>query len=258
MTQNHALDFLTDLNDQSSSSSVLKYKIRIDENFNEIETINLKKLQSKFVNQSVVLFIAANDETKFYIYWKSKDSQQVLSLKPHADYFSEADKDLCEFVANFLADSLQSGHLGMKVWLDVEHCWWNFLIFTGIKQNFDLYANNAQIEIYDLADSRDYNLLLLASESGNEKPIETLLKYGIEPQLNLPTGKVTAQDLAWKGRHSNVMLKLFQANLPFPPQFDINECSEELKQFIMSGKIIYLFIFLYVQWNCVADLSRVC
>jgi len=52
-----------------------------------------------------------------------------------------------------------------------------------------------------LADSRNYNLLLLASESGNVKPIEALLKYGINPKVNLQSGEVTAQSLAWKGRH---------------------------------------------------------
>jgi len=45
---------------------------------------------------------------------------------------------------------------------------------------------------------------------------------------------VTAQDLAWQGRHSDVLLKLFQANLSFTPQIVITECSEELKRFIKT------------------------
>lgn len=111
-TQNHALNYLTELNDQTCSNKVQKYKIKIDENFDKFGIINLKKLQLKFVNQSVVLFIAANNETRFYIYWKSKDSQQLLSLKPVEEYFTETDRDLCEFIADFLADSLKNGHLG--------------------------------------------------------------------------------------------------------------------------------------------------
>ena len=78
-------------------------------------------------------------------------------------------------------------------------------------------------------------MLHLACELGNEKPIEALLKYGIEPRISLQTGEITAQDLAWQGRHSNVLLKLCQAKLPFPSNFDINECSEELKRFIEFG-----------------------
>lgn len=87
-------------------------------------------------------------------------------------------------------------------------------------------------------------MLLLASESGSEKPIEALLKYGREPQLSVSTDVVTAQDLAWNGRHFNVLIKLLQANLPLPIQFDINECSEELRQFIESGKFIFKAISL--------------
>jgi len=90
-------------------------------------------------------------------------------------------------------------------------------------------------------------LLLLACESGNEKPIEALLKYEIEPQANLQAAEITAQGLAWQGRHSNVLLKLFQSNLPFPPQFDIIECSEELKRFIESaGNELNKYFFHFI------------
>ena len=91
---------------------VLKLKIIIDGNFTELSTINLKKLQQKFKNQSFVIFIAANNDTRFHIYWKSKDSQKVLSLKPYNDCFPEPDKDLCEFVSNSLASCLENGHTG--------------------------------------------------------------------------------------------------------------------------------------------------
>jgi len=110
--QNNALKFPTKQHDEISSNKVLKYKIKICENFSEFETINLKKLQLEFSNQSIVLFIAANNGTRFHIYWKLKDTSQILSLKPYEDGFSESDKDLCEFVAEFLADSLNNGHSG--------------------------------------------------------------------------------------------------------------------------------------------------
>jgi len=89
-------------------------KINIDQQFDELSTINLKKLQQKFKNQSFVIFVAANYGTRFHIYWKSKDSQKVLSLKPYNGCFSGTDKDLCEFVTDFLADSLIKGHSGNK------------------------------------------------------------------------------------------------------------------------------------------------
>jgi len=93
-----------------------------------------------------------------------------------------------------------------------------------------------------LADLRNYNLLLLASESGNVKPIEALLKYGINPQVILQAGEVTAQGLTWLNFHSDVLLKLLQANLPFPADIDINECSEELKRFIETGQEFHKMI----------------
>jgi len=85
-------------------------------------------------------------------------------------------------------------------------------------------------------------LLLLASESGNTKPIEALLKYGIEPQINLPAEELTAQDLAWQGRHSYVLLQLLKANLPFPSQIDINGCSVDLKRFIETCQEVHKLI----------------
>ena len=91
---------------------VLKLKIIIGGTFEEFSTINLKKLQQKFKNQSFVIFIAANNETRFHIYWKSKDSRKVFSLKPYNDCFSETYRDLCEFVADFLAHCLENEHSG--------------------------------------------------------------------------------------------------------------------------------------------------
>jgi len=103
---------LTVPNDQVNSNKVLKYKINIDNNFDELSKTDLTILETKFARQSFVLFITANNGTRFYIYWKSKDNSKILSLKPNNDYFCETDKDLCEFVADFLADSLNNGHSG--------------------------------------------------------------------------------------------------------------------------------------------------
>jgi len=106
------LTFLTEPNNQASSNEVLKYKINIDENYEELSTTDLTKLETRFANQSFVLFVTANNGTRFRIYWKSKDSPHILSLKPYNNYFVETDKDLCEFVADFLADSFTKGHSG--------------------------------------------------------------------------------------------------------------------------------------------------
>jgi len=85
-------------------------------------------------------------------------------------------------------------------------------------------------------------LLLIASESGNAETIGGLLQYGIKTQIKLPAGKVTAQGLAWKRRDSYVLLKLLQADLPFPQKIDINECSDELKRFIETSQEFHKMI----------------
>lgn len=92
---------------------MLKYKFNIKENFDKFQSEDLKKIQLKFVSRSIVIFITSNHETRYHIYWKSKDISEILFLKPYEYYFSENDKDLCEFVANFLANSLEDKHLGM-------------------------------------------------------------------------------------------------------------------------------------------------
>lgn len=96
----------------NASISVLSIKIITANDINELCSINLKKLQQKFKNKSIVIFVAAKDDQKFLIYWKSKDIRQVLFLSPYKDYFCENDKDVCEFAAEFLVTSLQNGHLG--------------------------------------------------------------------------------------------------------------------------------------------------
>lgn len=109
VSSNDIFNFITNIN---TLVNVIKIKIVADSNECELNLINLKKLRQKFKNKSVILFITANDDNKFSIYWKSKDIKQLLLLKPYKESFLRNDKDLCEFVADFLADSLKIGHLG--------------------------------------------------------------------------------------------------------------------------------------------------
>jgi hypothetical protein len=110
-TQADALQLLTDpILDQDFK--VLNLKISIQETFDELSTTKLKELQKKFKDQSFVIFIVADNNTRFHIYWKPKDSRKVLSLKPYKDYFTESDKDLCEYVADFLLNCLQNDQSG--------------------------------------------------------------------------------------------------------------------------------------------------
>jgi len=108
------LKFLKTINIPSNHQNVLKLKINIEEDFDELSTTELKKLQKKFKNISVLIFIAASNDTKFVIYWKSKEIRKFLRLKSFKDNFIENDKCVYEFVVEFLEGALRKGHLGKK------------------------------------------------------------------------------------------------------------------------------------------------
>lgn len=96
------------------TSQVLMIKIVTSKDTNELSTINLKKLQQKVKNKSIVIFVAQEDKKKYFIYWKSKDFRQILFLNAYKESFGELDKDVCEFAADFLVHSLQNGYLGER------------------------------------------------------------------------------------------------------------------------------------------------
>jgi len=72
----------------------------------------LQELSKKCRNKSTVILFATQLHKKFSIYWKSKDSQNFLTLSLYADTPDVNDKNFYDFVSNFLAKSLSSGHIG--------------------------------------------------------------------------------------------------------------------------------------------------
>lgn len=93
------------------------------------------------------------------------------------------------------------------------------------------------MSINHLGDFRNYNLLLIACESGNSKAVNALLKIGIYSEL--PESDITAQNLAFNGGHYDVVLMLLKANLAFPSNFDIISCSDELKDFTKHNEKLH-------------------
>jgi len=96
------------------ASQVLMIKIVTSKDTNELSTINLKKLQQKVKNNSIVILIAQEDNLRYLIYWKSKDIRQILYLSAYKENFGVLDKCVCEFAADFLVHSLQNGYLGER------------------------------------------------------------------------------------------------------------------------------------------------
>ncbi|KAL7038127.1 hypothetical protein ACKWTF_009461 [Chironomus riparius] len=208
-----SLKFLKSIKIPINLQNILQIKLNIEKDFKEFSSIDLKKLRKKFKNISILIFIAASNDTKFVIYWKSKGIRKILRLKSHKDNFFENDKCVYEFVVDFLEGTLTKGHLGI---------------------NKNIWNNNEEVELHFLADDRNYNLLLTACESGIIKPIESLILYGMESQL--PGSEITAQCLAFKNQHFDVLLKLLETNSTFPELIDISKCSESIKNFIETSE----------------------
>jgi len=105
----------------------------------------------------------------------------------------------------------------------------------GILSSFTMQPGINQIDFNCLADSRDYNLLLIAAEQGHAEIVKTLLQLGMITDLL----HIDAQTLAWEKRRHDVLLELLKANLAYPKSFDIKKCSAELKEFFKSSNKLH-------------------
>ncbi|XP_070494610.1 uncharacterized protein [Chironomus tepperi] len=199
------------------STNILVLRFEVDEDFVKLNMREISDLASKCVEKSVIILLMSKQFRKFSIFWKSKDIKSLLALKTYKERLSEDYIELYEFVTVFLTSSLKKGHLGL---------------YSG-------YTNRNEsnkIELHLLADSRGYNLLLLAVESGNSKIAKMLLESGLSSDL--PDNSDSAQSIAVKFGHFNVLLMLLQSNLTYPSSLDITKCPADVHQFIESSKIL--------------------
>ena len=109
--------------------------------------------------------------------------------------------------------------------------------FLGILKDHCISPEANKIELHSLADNRDFNLLLLAAETGRADIVQILLEMGISPES--PDESEKAQDLAWENDHCDVILTLLKANLPFPSEIEPSLCSDDLKKFIKTNEEIH-------------------
>ncbi|XP_070503610.1 uncharacterized protein [Chironomus tepperi] len=211
------VDYLSsaDLQREMKRSNVLLLSIHIEESFDGMPETDLEKLNEICENKSIVLVLKGKDN--FLIYWKSKNIQKLLNLKTNNINFNKNDDNFLEFIINFLSQSLSDGEIGLQ-------------------KNWSEHSNEFEIDTHLLADSRDYNLLLVAAESGNAEIVKILLNCGINTTAD---DGVSAQDLAWNNRHSEVLLVLAQANLPYPDEIDISQLSDEFRTFYKTTEELH-------------------
>lgn len=91
---------------------VLFIRLEMINNFEDLKQGQVHKLTKKFRHRSVVLFFESNTNENFIILWKSKDISVFLRLVSYYEKFSNDDRQLCEFIAEFLIKSLCGEHLG--------------------------------------------------------------------------------------------------------------------------------------------------
>ncbi|KAL7024421.1 hypothetical protein ACKWTF_013033 [Chironomus riparius] len=172
--------------------------------------IEVNLFNQKYRNQSALIIQKTFNNTKSSIYWKSAEIEEFLTLKQNEKLKTEASGVLNEFIVDFLVAAVKSNQLGLIS---------KFYFQAGMKPvNLDL-----------LADSRDFNLLLIAAEHGNSEIVKILLQQGMN--TNSLDNKIDVQTLAWNNQHFDVLCQLLQANLKFPASFDTALCTGKCKEF---------------------------
>ena len=90
----------------------LLLKFQFYDNFLDLDSSDLLELLRKFGDKSTLMTLEAAVNTIFSIYWKSKENDEFLVLKPNLKLDLNDSKLLNQFVTDFLAESLQNNHLG--------------------------------------------------------------------------------------------------------------------------------------------------
>lgn len=95
-----------------------------------------------------------------------------------------------------------------------------------------------QLEVLQPQNSKHFNLLMIASESGNAEAVNLLLKcsYDINQQRDV---NETAATLAWKKGNYEIFVKLLKENSLFPRNF-----AETLRQQEERGKVKNVLMFI--------------
>ncbi|XP_070495126.1 uncharacterized protein [Chironomus tepperi] len=214
---------------------VANLKFEIDESFTDLSASQLYYLGMKCEHKAVVVAISSKDGEKISIYWKSKELQHFLTFKAYNGMIFREYKELFDFIINFLVTSLRIGHLGVFNQLFIQH---------------EMHI----VELHFLADSRNFNLLLIAAEQGNPLVVKNLLNFNIT--TNSPIDGINAQRLAYHHRHYSVLYHLLEQNLPYPYLFDVNHSSIEIKNFLGKSTELHKMILDKNEAKIVEILSK--
>jgi len=118
-------DFLAffDMTDESPDvGSSLMIKFHFVDILPELNEVDLQNISKKCNGKSKVFLLVSENEEKFSIYWKSKEIDDLLELKHTKKMDWESSRSLSQYIAEFLAKSLKSDHVGeFKIFINVIH-----------------------------------------------------------------------------------------------------------------------------------------
>lgn len=104
----------SELKDELQKTEIIteiRFKFGI-EAVRELNFHEIWELSGRFSNKSITLCFYSRNYDSFYIYWKSKENQNLLYLNPFYEKFGWRDRRMCDFVMMFLKSSLKNGHSG--------------------------------------------------------------------------------------------------------------------------------------------------
>jgi len=112
---NNKDDFLESFNmtnESGDEESSLMIKFQFVDILPELDATDLQNISRTCHGKSKVLLLVSENEEKFLIFWKSKEIDEFLELKHTKKLDLESGRSLSEYIAEFLAKSINNNHLG--------------------------------------------------------------------------------------------------------------------------------------------------
>ena len=90
----------------------LLIEFRFTDALSALEYVDVANLSKKCRKKSQVILLVCEAEEVWRTFWKSKENEEFLELMQPKKLKWEENLNLCKFVANFLAKSLELNYLG--------------------------------------------------------------------------------------------------------------------------------------------------
>ncbi|XP_070502944.1 uncharacterized protein [Chironomus tepperi] len=195
---------------QQHSAFLINFEITND--LDDADSTKIVKIFEKFNKPFSMILFKGTERSE--IFWKFRN-EQIFSIN--------FEPEILKFLLTFLTQS-------MKV--DIH---------SGISLDTLIILNSSddicRLNLYALADPRDYNLLMLAADHGDINAVNYLFRQGFD--LNILVANKTAIDLAWENEHFDIVLLLLNANSVYPSKFNDKKATKELKEFASQAQQLH-------------------